>query len=308
MRFTIKQLEYFVAAGEAGSIKIAADKISISQPSISAAISHIEHELQVQLFVRHHAQGLSLTTSGKRIMREAKIFLKQGQGLYSIANELRNEVHGQLSIGCMITLAPMIAPQLGHAFMAKHRGADLKIFEGSHEKLLKMLHQVEIDAAITYDLPANDVEFEPLADLPPQILVSAESPLAKKQKLTLKELANEPMILLDLPFSNKYFRSLFENKNLTPNIHARTSNQEVIRTMVANGYGYTITNVRPKNLLALDGRKLKSIKLDGNHKSMKIGIMTLKQEHKPRILTAFEEHCRKMITQKHIPGMSPLIS
>ena len=90
MRFTIKQLEYFVATGETGSIKIAAEKIAISQPSISSAISYLERELQVQLFVRHHAQGLSLTPIGKRIMREAKQFLRQGEAIYSVANELQN--------------------------------------------------------------------------------------------------------------------------------------------------------------------------------------------------------------------------
>jgi len=61
MIFTLKQLEYFVAAGERGSITFAAEKVNISQPSISAAITHLEAEFGVQLFIRHHAQGLSLT-------------------------------------------------------------------------------------------------------------------------------------------------------------------------------------------------------------------------------------------------------
>ena len=59
--FTFRQLEYFVAAGEAGSITGAAEKISISPPSISMAVSSLEREFGVQLFVRHHAQRLSLT-------------------------------------------------------------------------------------------------------------------------------------------------------------------------------------------------------------------------------------------------------
>ena len=110
MRFTLKQLEYFVAAGETGSIKEAAEKISISQPSISSAISTLEFELQLQLqfFVRHHAQGLTLTSSGRRMFNEAKLFLKQGEELYAIASELNNEIRGNLSLGCMITLAPML--------------------------------------------------------------------------------------------------------------------------------------------------------------------------------------------------------
>ena len=78
--------------------------------------------------------------------------------------------------------------------------------------------------------------------------------------------------------------------------------------MVANGYGYTIANVRPKNLTAMDGRKLKAIRLKGEHKSMKIGIMTLKQTRKPLILTAFESHCRRLISDRKIPGMFQEIS
>ena len=64
MQFTLKQLTYFVAAGEAGSILRAAENIHVSQPSISNAIAHLEDVFQVQLFIRHHAQGMSLTTAG----------------------------------------------------------------------------------------------------------------------------------------------------------------------------------------------------------------------------------------------------
>jgi len=213
MRFTVKQLEYFVAAGDAGSIKVAAERISISQPSISSAISHLESELQLQLFVRHHAQGLSLTSSGRRILSEAKLLLKQGERLYSIASELNNEVQGQLTMGCMITLAPMVAPQLGQSFIDQHPGASLKTFEGSHEEMLKMLRQVDIDVAITYDLPIqNDMQFEPLAELAPHVQISAKHPLAKRKSLSLDQLQDEPMILLDLPYSTQYFSSLFESK------------------------------------------------------------------------------------------------
>ncbi|MBE7246969.1 MAG: LysR family transcriptional regulator, partial [Actinomycetospora chiangmaiensis] len=61
MRFTLRQLEYFIAAGQTGSITLASERIHISKPSISTAIAHLERELSVQLFVRHHAQGLTLT-------------------------------------------------------------------------------------------------------------------------------------------------------------------------------------------------------------------------------------------------------
>ena len=61
MRYTLKQLSYFVTAADAGSITAAARQLHISQPSISAAIAQLESQFGLELFVRHHAQGLSLT-------------------------------------------------------------------------------------------------------------------------------------------------------------------------------------------------------------------------------------------------------
>ena len=67
LRFTFRQLEYLVAVGEAGTIAMASQRINVSSPSISAAISQLEAEFGTLLFVRHHAQGLTLTPGGQRI-------------------------------------------------------------------------------------------------------------------------------------------------------------------------------------------------------------------------------------------------
>lgn len=307
MRFTLKQLEYFVATGEHGSIKLASAAINISQPSISSAITHLEQELQIQLFVRHHAQGLTLTSPGKSVMREAKLLLRQAQSLYAVAAEHKDVIRGELSVGCMVTLAPMIAPELGHAFLSAHQDVSLNIVEGNHEALITKLQRVELDVALVYDFEiTSDITYEPLASLPPHVLLSQQHPLAKKKSVSLKELQAEPMILLNLPYSKQYFLSLFETAGLTPTIKTLVTHQDVVRTMVANNYGYSIANVRPKNLTALDGRKLVSVKLTGSHKPMNLGIATLEQNHKPRILSAFEEHCRQTISNTNIPGMRSL--
>ena len=65
LRFTFRQLEYFIAVGELGSIAKAAESIHVSSPSISAAISQLENEFGIPL-VRKHAHGLALTQAGKR--------------------------------------------------------------------------------------------------------------------------------------------------------------------------------------------------------------------------------------------------
>lgn len=66
LRITLRQLEYFVAVGECGSIAQAAERLNISSPSISTAISQLEAEFGLQLFIRRHAYGLSLT-QGERV-------------------------------------------------------------------------------------------------------------------------------------------------------------------------------------------------------------------------------------------------
>lgn len=306
MRYTLRQLEYFIAAGETGSITLASERINISQPSISTAISHLEQELGVQLFVRHHAQGLSLTPAGRKLLAEAKHLIEQAEGLYAVASEATDQVRGQLSVGCMVTLAPMIMPELAHGFMSAFPATQIRHVEANQEWLLEGLRRAEIDIAVTYDLQIPDgISFTPLASLPPHVLVSEGHPFARLSAVSLQDLADEPLILLDLPISREYFLALFLKEGLQPKIHSRSAYQEVVRTMVANGYGYTLFNVRPRSDFALDGRRVVRVRLSGEHRPMVVGTATMAQFKRSRLLEAFEAHCRSFISDAYIPGMVP---
>jgi len=304
MRYTLRQLEYFIAAGETGSITLASERINISQPSISTAISHLEQELGVQLFVRHHAQGLSLTPAGRRLLGEAKHLIEQAETLYTVASEATDQVRGQLAVGCMVTLAPMIMPELSHGFMSAFPATRIRHFEANQEWLLDGLRRAEIDIALTYDLQIPEgIDFTPLASLPPHVVVSEAHPFARLSAVSFQDLAEEPLILLDLPISREYFLALFLKEGMQPKIHSRSAYQEVVRTMVANGYGYTLANVRPRSDLALDGRRVVRVRLAGEHRPMVIGMATLGQLKKSRLLDAFESHCRAFVSDSYIPGM-----
>jgi DNA-binding transcriptional LysR family regulator len=304
MRYTLRQLGYFIAAGETGSVTLAAERLAISQPSISQAISHLETEFGVQLFVRYHAQGLSLTPVGRTLLAEAKKLIAQAEGLYSVASEASGLVRGRLSVGCMVTLAPMIVPELSHGFTAAYPATELQHLEADHERLIEALRRGELDVVVTYDLNIPPgIDFVPLASLPAHIVVGEMHPLAALGSVTLRQLADEPLVLLDLPVSRDYFLALFLQEGLTPRIHSRSVHQEVVRTMVANGYGYTLANVRPRSSVALDGRTVVRVPLAGNHRPMVLGIATMGQVKKTRLLAAFEAHCRTSVTDSYIPGM-----
>ena len=129
-RFTLKQLGYFVAAGEAGSITLAAERVHISQPSISAAIAALEAEFGVQLFVRHHAQGLSLTAAGERLLIAARELMRAADDLGDLARDFAGGIAGPLRVGAFRTLSSLILPELVAGFAAANPRVDLTLVDG----------------------------------------------------------------------------------------------------------------------------------------------------------------------------------
>jgi DNA-binding transcriptional LysR family regulator len=307
MKLTFRQLGYFIAAAETGSITLASKRASISQPAISTAISHIERELDVQLFLRHHAQGLSLTPAGRTLLRETKQLLKQAEGLYSAAADISHPMRGELSVGWFSTLAPILMPELVQSFVKAFPDTRILPRESHQEGLLGSLRDAQIELAMTYDLQiSDDMEFLPLASLPPYALFGAMHPLARERTVKLSQLAALPMVLLDLPMSREYFLALFIRERVKPNIVWSSVKFEVVRTMVANGLGYTLANVRPRADVALDGRRLHRVPLAGDPPPLRIGIARLKQLKKTRLAEVFERHCRELVSDSYIPGMAPL--
>lgn len=305
MRFTLRQLAYFVAAGETGSVTLASERVNISQPSISAAISQLEAEFGLQLFVRHHAQGLSLTPAGERFLQAAKALLQQAEELHDIADEVATLVTGPLTIGSFRTFAPLLIPELCKGFLEQFPRVKLSVVEGDEAALLSKLRRAEISLAITYALNVtDDIAFEPLAELPTYILLSADHPLANRQSLALADLAEEPFILLDLPLSREYFFSMFMSQEITPNIVAGSEYPETVRSYVASGFGYSLATARPATKLALNGKPLVYIPLEGSYAPMVLGMASLKGLRKTRAAEAFEEHCRRLVTTDALPGMA----
>lgn len=84
-RITLKQCQYVLAAAKTGSITSAAERVQISQPSVSAAISALEAEFGVPLFRRNPPHGILLTPTGARLMPELRTILGRIGGLYALA-------------------------------------------------------------------------------------------------------------------------------------------------------------------------------------------------------------------------------
>jgi DNA-binding transcriptional LysR family regulator len=308
MRFTLKQIEYFCAVGGAGSIALASGKLNISSPSISAAISQLEAEFGIGLFVRHHAQGLSLTAEGRRFLEEAKRLIAQANELHSVADELARTVRGPLAIGCLVVFAPLVLPSLRRSFEEQQPSVSFAATVGHQSMLFDQLHNAEIDVAVTYDLDIPpSIQFEPLAVLPPHVIVAADHRFARRDGVALAEVADEPLILLDLPLSREYFLSLFETAGLKPRILERIADYDLLRSLVASNFGYSIGNIRPLAPLAPNGQPISPVRIKDDCRPMTLGLATIKGRSGRKVIDAFAAHCRAVITADHIPGMGPLL-
>lgn len=167
LRFTLRQLEYFVTVGEQGSIAQASAQVNVSSPSISAAISQLEGEFGLPLFVRKHAHGLSLTQAGRQFMVQARKALAEADSLNRLAGSISGNAQGPLNIGCLLTFAQVLLPAFRREFQKKHGDVQISQIECDQVTLIEKLQRADIDVALTYnpEIP-TDLDFTPLRLLP----------------------------------------------------------------------------------------------------------------------------------------------
>ncbi len=302
LRFTFRQLEYLVAVGESGTIALASQRLNVSSPSISAAISQLEADFGIQLFVRHHAQGLSLTPGGRRVFNAAKCILGDASALNDLARDITEKARGPIAIGALTTIAPLVSAQVRRSFEAEYPDASVTLREGNQVDLLRMLGRAEIDVAITYDLEIpKDIAFEPMLSLPPYVMLPIGHRLAGNRSVSLADLERDPMILLDLPLSRDYFLSTFHAAGLRPNVAERTSDLAVARSLVANGFGFSLLNTGTRTHSAPDGERLVILPISDDVRPVILGIATKQVEHRSGMVAAFFSHLRQRLQTHGLP-------
>lgn len=306
LRFSLRQLEYFVAVGQAGSIAVAAQRIHVSSPSISTALSQLEAEFGLPLFVRRPARGLTLTQSGRQFMGVAQAVLAAAGRLNDLASGITGQVGRPLFVGCLVTIAQVILPYLRQSFTAQHPGVVFHQSEGDQAAIYDGLRQGTLDAALTYDLAVpSDLEFTPLVVLPPHAILPATHPLVAQPAVSLAELAPLPMVLLDLPYSADYFLRLFADAGVRPQITDRTRDMGVMRSLVGAGFGYSIANIRVMTDLAPDGGALAFRPIVPAPRPITLGMVTVGGGQNALTARAFLDHCREELTLGRAPGLGP---
>jgi DNA-binding transcriptional LysR family regulator len=293
--FTLVQLRYFASAAELGSMTAAARELRVSQSAVSTAVAQLESELGVQLLLRHHARGLTLTAAGQSFFHELRSFLVHAGELAEAAREAGGALVGGLSVGCFSTLAPFYLPGLLAAYEGRFPDVHVTVVEGEHAQLKRALREGSCELGLMYAFDLDeDIDRVLVGSARPYAIVAATHPLARRKRVSLAELAPEPMVLLDLPHSNAYFESIVASTGLVPQVRFRTSGYETVRALVANGHGYALLNQRPAHAETYDGHKVVSLDLTDKLPPLEIVLAWMRGVRLTRRAQTFIQLTRQM--------------
>lgn len=259
--FTIRQLEYFVAVAEHGTIAGAASKLHVSESAVSTALGELERSLGLPLAIRRRAHGITLTTDGRQALAHARTVLREVREL--AASVGRSGLTGPLAVGCYDTIAATVLPRLVRGFIDAHPDVEVDAIDGPQDALQHRLATGELDLAILYDRDIeSDPDLAPLYELRAHVLVAADHPAAAARAVSFRQLADEPFIRFDLNPSWQHTRSLMAEQGVTPVERYRTKNLDYARALVGQGLGYTVLVQRPATDVTSDGSRVAVLEIE----------------------------------------------
>lgn len=260
---SFRQLEYVISVADSGSTSSAARLLNVSQPSVSVAVAGLEEHLGQQLFQRISGHGLQLTPYGRQKLPELRRLLSQAEG--TLARDTSNAQPYRLTLGVFSTLAPLYVPKLMRLFAETYPGSRVDLVEDDLQGLVLGLEAGRIDLALLYDvgLP-SDITSVVLKDIRPYGLVAEDHRLADAGTVELRELLEDPLVLINLPHSRSFFLSLAQMEGIPVTIAAETGSIEMVRSMVANGFGVGLLATHIPYDQVYDGRRISRLELAGN--------------------------------------------
>lgn len=241
---TLTQLSYIVAVDKYRHFATAAQKIYITQPTLSMQIQKLEDELGVLIFDRSKTPVVP-TAMGERIIEEAKQILSGAKHIEDLVSVEGDTLKGSFRIGIIPTIAPYLVPLFLKPFVDKHPEVDLVFEEALTSEVLKGLNEDHYDVGIIAT-PTDQNFFERDLFLEPFLgYVSAQHELAAKDgKLCIDDLYKEDLWLLN---EGHCFRDQTiklckkENKKLNKApITFESGNLETLKRLVEQNFGITL--------------------------------------------------------------------
>jgi LysR family hydrogen peroxide-inducible transcriptional activator len=194
---TITQLHYVLAVAEHKNFTKAAQKVFVTQPTLSMQIQKLEEELDVQIFDRTK-KPIQLTETGQKIVQQARNIVNESDRIKDIVDQQKGFVGGIFKLGVIPTIMPTLLPMFINNFIKKYPKVKLKIEELNTEAIIERLREGHLDAAIAatpLELPGikeNVLYYEPFVGYIPNA-----HRLHNKEKIEVNDLDIDDMLLLE---------------------------------------------------------------------------------------------------------------
>lgn len=274
MAFSLRQLQFFVAAAEQGGVTGAARALSISQSSVTTAIKALEDDLGVPLFERR-ARGLELTRHGARFLRHARQILADVSSARMTFREEGEQAGGRLSLGVTSLVAGYVLSDILSRYRRAHPRTELSVIEDDGDYLRHLLIGGELDVAVLLTSSIRDrlaLHVETLVVSPYRLWLPQGHPLADAEAITLEQIAAEPLIQLMVDEIEESTRRLMAQLAVKPEIAFRTRSVEAVRSLVATGAGVALLPSLVYRRWSLEGDRIETRDVSGDLPSVQVGL------------------------------------
>lgn len=238
----LQQLRGFCFAAHSGSMSKAAEKMFLSQPSVSLQIQALERELKVKLFERKGPK-IELTHDGE-LLYELALPLVDGFSTLEESFEARRQSIdvGRLRIAAGGSTIQYVLPPFVEKFVEQYPKIDLRLINVTGKDGMEMLRAGEVDFCVgpMLDIP-DDIEFRPIVSYEPLLITEKGHPLAKKKQISPRQISKYPLILPPRHLSTwRQVEYAFAQEGLPYEVRLEVGGWEVIKKYVGLGLGVSI--------------------------------------------------------------------
>src|SRR5438876_8045690 len=268
----IRHLRYFLAVAGAGSFSRAADRLGISQPSISQQMRDLEAGLRISLFQRR-GKRILLTAAGLIFQEHARAILHQMENFLDELSRDSVQLRGALHLGIVPWLDVALVPQLLGLFAARHPNVNLTVTEISSDDIETALEEGRLDVGLGFlTRHSPNLRYERLSSDEFALIVPAGHPWWNRRMVRLSELHQQRLLQLPRSF---LVRRMADTICRTHQVRPRTVAEiSAIETLLRSLAPLKAAAMMPK--IALRGEKgLKAIPLQGKNLSVEIGLLRL---------------------------------
>lgn len=223
---------------ETGSFTKAAETLGYTQSAVSQMVHSLEEELSTTLFIRSR-KGVALTPDGAVLLPYIKKVHHSQRELIEKQKELHGLHHGIIRIGTFSSISSNWLPGLMKDFKEKYPDVHFELQQGEYTSIAQWIQEGSVDFGFVNAATTSSLTTIPLKQDEMLAVLPAKHPLANRPKVSLRELANEPFILLDEGQRSSPLE-IFNQHQLHPNIQYRVYDDYTIMAMIEQELGISI--------------------------------------------------------------------